>query len=38
MTETMKLKDIYKAVKKAVDKIEGFNKCSAIATDGDQQW
>ncbi|XP_056642609.1 general transcription factor II-I repeat domain-containing protein 2A-like [Diorhabda sublineata] len=31
---TTKRKDIYEAVKKAVDRIGGFDKCSAIATDG----
>ncbi|XP_056629866.1 general transcription factor II-I repeat domain-containing protein 2A-like [Diorhabda sublineata] len=31
---TTKGKDIYEAVKKAVDRIGGFDKCSAIATDG----
>ncbi|XP_056639745.1 SCAN domain-containing protein 3-like [Diorhabda sublineata] len=31
---TTKGKDIYEAVKKAVDRIGGFDKCLAIATDG----
>ncbi|XP_074040069.1 general transcription factor II-I repeat domain-containing protein 2B-like [Leptinotarsa decemlineata] len=31
---TTKGKDIYEAVKKTVDRIGGFDKCSAIATDG----
>ncbi|XP_072375249.1 general transcription factor II-I repeat domain-containing protein 2A-like [Diabrotica undecimpunctata] len=31
---TTKGKDIYEAVKKTVDRIEDFDKCSAIATDG----
>lgn len=31
---TTKGKDIYEALKKTVDRIGGFNKCSAIATDG----
>lgn len=34
MTETTKGKDIYEAVKNAVNKIGGFKKCSAIVTDG----
>lgn len=34
MTETTKGKDIYEAVKKAVNKIGGFDKCSTIVTDG----
>ncbi|XP_072389335.1 general transcription factor II-I repeat domain-containing protein 2A-like [Diabrotica undecimpunctata] len=33
---TTKGKDIYEAVKKTVDRIGGFDKCSAIATDGAQ--
>lgn len=31
---TTKGKDIYEALKKTVDRIGGFNKCSAIVTDG----
>ncbi|XP_072398352.1 protein FAM200A-like [Diabrotica undecimpunctata] len=31
---TTKGKDIYEAVKKTIDRIGGFDKCSAIATDG----
>ncbi|KAL4126345.1 hypothetical protein QTP88_010567 [Uroleucon formosanum] len=31
---TTKGKDVYEALKKTVDRIGGFNKCSAIATDG----
>ncbi|XP_056639733.1 SCAN domain-containing protein 3-like [Diorhabda sublineata] len=31
---TTRGKEIYEAVKKAVDRIGGFDKCSAIATDG----
>ncbi|XP_072389274.1 general transcription factor II-I repeat domain-containing protein 2-like [Diabrotica undecimpunctata] len=31
---TTKGKDIYEAVKKTVDRIGGFDKCSAMATDG----
>jgi len=31
---TTKGKDVYEALKKTVDRIGGFNKCSAIGTDG----
>ncbi|XP_076315106.1 protein FAM200A-like [Tachypleus tridentatus] len=34
LCSTTKGKDIFEAVKNSVDKIGGFNKCSAIVTDG----